>query len=226
MDVHIEAGWKSVLAEEFAAPFFAELTQKVKQAYAAGPVYPKKSELFAAFDQCPFAQVKVVILGQDPYPTKGHAHGLCFSVNPEVRPLPKSLQNIFKELQSDLQIPAPETGDLRHWANQGVLLLNTYLSVEEGKPESHKHLGWERFTDAVISKVSTQKEALVFILWGSKAHAKEALIDPTKHLILKAVHPSPLSAHRGFFGCRHFSLANAYLKANGLKEIHWDSLPL
>ena len=208
--IQIDESWRAVLAAEFEKPYFVELIQKVRAAYQEKPqqIFPKGAQIFRAFDACPFHQVKVVILGQDPYPTKGHAHGLCFSVEPNVRPLPKSLNNIFKELQADLGVPFPENGNLIAWAQQGVLLLNSVLTVEEGLPDSHKNFGWETFTDA-------------FILWGAKAAQKASFIDNSKHLILKSVHPSPLSAHRGFFGCRHFSKTNAFLRMTQQQEIQW-----
>jgi uracil-DNA glycosylase len=170
---------------------------------------------------CPIDDLKVVILGQDPYPTKGHAHGLCFSVEPDVKPFPKSLLNIFKEIQLDLGISMPENGNLTRWAEQGVLLLNSVLTVEEGKPDSHKGFGWEKFTDSVIQTINEQKSGVVFMLWGSKAISKEVFIDSSKHLILKAVHPSPLSAYRGFFGCKHFSKTNEFLRMMEQTEIQW-----
>jgi uracil-DNA glycosylase len=211
------------LSTEFEKPYFTELIQKVRAAYQEKPqqIFPKGAQIFRAFDTCPFHQVKVVILGQDPYPTKGHAHGLCFSVEPDVRPLPKSLNNIFKELQADLGLPFPENGNLIAWAQQGVLLLNSILTVEEGIPDSHKNFGWEIFTDAVIAQINAQKNNVVFILWGAKAAQKASFIDNSKHLILKSVHPSPLSAHRGFFGCRHFSKTNAFLRMTQQQEIQW-----
>ena len=221
--IQIDETWRAVLAAEFEKPYFVELIQKVRAAYQEKPqqIFPKGAQIFRAFDACPFHQVKVVILGQDPYPTKGHAHGLCFSVEPNVRPLPKSLNNIFKELQADLGVPFPENGNLIAWAQQGVLLLNSVLTVEEGLPDSHKNFGWETFTDAVIAQINAQKNNVVFILWGAKAAQKASFIDNSKHLILKSVHPSPLSAHRGFFGCRHFSKTNAFLRMTQQQEIQW-----
>lgn len=223
MDANIHASWKEILNDEFTKPYFIQLTEEVRRLYLEkkGSIFPKGSQIFRAFDLCSFDDVKVVILGQDPYPTKGHAHGLCFSVEPDVRPFPKSLNNIFKEIQSDLGKPFPSDGNLKRWAKQGVLLLNTILTVEEGKPDSHKGFGWERFTDAVIQKINSEKEGVVFILWGSKAISKEVMIDKSKHLILKSVHPSPLSAHRGFFGCKHFSKANEFLRLIEKPEIDW-----
>jgi uracil-DNA glycosylase len=221
--IQIDESWRAVLSTEFEKPYFTELIQKVRAAYQEKPqqIFPKGAQIFRAFDTCPFHQVKVVILGQDPYPTKGHAHGLCFSVEPDVRPLPKSLNNIFKELQADLGLPFPENGNLIAWAQQGVLLLNSILTVEEGMPDIHKNFGWEIFTDAVIAQINAQKNNVVFILWGAKAAQKASFIDNSKHLILKSVHPSPLSAHRGFFGCRHFSKTNAFLRMTQQQEIQW-----
>lgn len=221
--IQIDESWRAVLSAEFEKPYFTELIQKVRAAYQEKPqqIFPKGAQIFRAFDACPFHQVKVVILGQDPYPTKGHAHGLCFSVEPNVRPLPKSLNNIFKELQADLGVPFPENGNLIAWAQQGVLLLNSVLTVEEGLPDSHKNFGWETFTDAVIAQINAKKNNVVFILWGAKAAQKASFIDNSKHLILKSVHPSPLSAHRGFFGCRHFSKTNAFLRMTQQQEIKW-----
>jgi uracil-DNA glycosylase len=221
--IQIDESWHAVLSAEFEKPYFTELIQKVRAAYQEKPqqIFPKGAHIFRAFDACPFNQVKVVILGQDPYPTKGHAHGLCFSVEPDVRPLPKSLNNIFKEMVADLGVPFPDNGNLITWAQQGVLLLNSALTVEEGQPDSHKNFGWETFTDAVIAQINAQKSNVVFILWGAKAALKASFIDNSKHLILKSVHPSPLSAHRGFFGCRHFSKTNAFLRMTQQQEIQW-----
>ena len=223
MSINIEASWKAVLSEEFEKPYFTKLTAQVKDRYAQnkGAVFPKGSEIFRAFELCTFPNTKVVILGQDPYPTRGHAHGLSFSVNDEVKPFPKSLNNIFKEITNDLGNPIPDNGNLARWARQGVLLLNTVLTVEEGKPDSHKGMGWESFTDRVIERLSSEKEHVVFLLWGAKAAVKEQWIDSSKHLVLKSVHPSPLSAYRGFFGCKHFSQANSYLSGNQLPSIEW-----
>ena len=223
MNIAIHESWKEVLDNEFHLPYFSQLTEHVRLAYLEhkGSIFPKGSQIFRAFDLCPFNEVKVVVLGQDPYPTKGHAHGLCFSVEPDIKPFPKSLLNIFKEIQMDLGIPMPENGNLARWAEQGILLLNTSLTVEEGKPDSHKGFGWEKFTDAVIRTINEQKTGVVFILWGAKAISKEPFIDPSKHLILKSVHPSPLSAHRGFFGCKHFSKTNEFLRMMEQTEIQW-----
>lgn len=223
MSIAIHDSWKNVLEKEFEQAYFQQLTERVRQAYIhqKGSIFPKGSQIFRAFDLCPFDQLKVVILGQDPYPTRGHAHGLCFSVEPDVRPFPKSLLNIFKEIHGDLGISMPENGNLARWAEQGVLLLNSSLTVEEGMPDSHKGFGWEKFTDAVIQTINGEKTGIVFILWGAKAISKEAFIDHSKHLILKSVHPSPLSAHRGFFGCKHFSKTNEFLKMMEQTEIQW-----
>jgi uracil-DNA glycosylase len=211
------------LIDEFNSHYFLALQEKVTQAYLLSDpvVFPPQEQLFKAFEYCPWDELRVVILGQDPYPTKGHAHGLCFSVATGVKPLPKSLNNIFKERTSDLHLPDLPNGNLEHWAQQGVLLLNTVLTVEEGRADSHKNWGWEQFTDAVIEKIATEKENIVFILWGAKAQAKASRIDSSKHLILKAVHPSPLAAHRGFFGSKPFSKTNAFLRTLGKQEIQW-----
>ena len=223
MNVRIESSWKRVLNDEFEQKYFKELTQKVKELYLnnTDKIFPKGADIFRAFDLCPFDQAKVIILGQDPYPTRGHAHGLSFSVNDHVKPFPKSLKNIFSEINNDIGKPFPENGNLSRWAEQGVLLLNTVLTVEEGRPDSHKGIGWEQFTDSVIKVLSTQKEHLIFMLWGAKAGHKRALIDEGKHKVLYSAHPSPLSAYRGFFGCKHFSKANDYLLMNKLTPIDW-----
>ncbi|MFY7667872.1 MAG: uracil-DNA glycosylase [Crocinitomicaceae bacterium] len=223
MNLDLHSSWKEILNDELQKPYYVELTDEVKRLYIdkKGSIFPEVTDIFRAFDLCPLDAVKVVILGQDPYPTKGHAHGLCFSVEPDVRPFPKSLNNIFKEIQDDLGKPIPSDGNLERWAKQGVLLLNSVLTVEEGKPDSHKGLGWEKFTDAVIRKINVQKEGIVIMLWGSKAIAKEEMIDKSKHLILKSVHPSPLSAYRGFFGCKHFSKSNEFLRMMEKPEIDW-----
>lgn len=223
MDVKLEDSWKELLKEEYEKEYFIRLVEFIKKEYSSKPgsIFPEGQHIFRALNSCPFNQVKVVILGQDPYPTKGHAHGLCFSVEETVSPLPRSLQNIFKELFSDLAKPISTSGSLIHWAEQGVLLLNSVLTVEEGMPESHAGIGWEQFTDAVIQKLSSQKEGLVYMLWGSKAHQKAQFVNPQVNKVLKSVHPSPLSAHRGFFGCRHFSKANAYLAQNGKAPVNW-----
>lgn len=223
MDVKINASWKEVLKLEFEKSYFIELAGFLKVEKAMGKViYPPGSLIFNAFELTPFDKVKVVILGQDPYHGKGQAHGLSFSVMKGVKP-PPSLQNIFREIASDLGIQFSGTyGDLSHWARQGVLLLNASLTVREGEPMSHSKIGWEQFTDAVIKTVSAQKENVVFMLWGRFAQEKQALIDATKHLILKAAHPSPFSAYNGFMGCKHFSKANDYLVKNGKEPIDWS----
>lgn len=223
MNFPSDSSWHPVLLDEFNSPYFQVLQEKVAQAYllSAPLVFPPLDQLFKAFEFCSWQDLRVVILGQDPYPTKGHAHGLCFSVASDVRPLPKSLNNIFKERSSDLQLPDLPNGNLEHWAQQGVLLLNSVLTVYEGQADSHKKWGWEQFTDAVIDKIATEKENMVFVLWGAKAQAKASRIDSSKHLILKAVHPSPLAAHRGFFGSKPFSKTNAFLRMLGKQEIQW-----
>lgn len=220
--VQLAESWKPVLAQEFNQPYFTQLTEFIKHEKAAGKtIYPLGSQIFNAFEFTPFNEVKVVILGQDPYHGAGQAHGLCFSVNKNVA-VPPSLKNIYKELQTDIEgYTAPNHGDLSHWAKQGVLLLNATLTVEKDKAGSHQGKGWEQFTDAVIKQLSTQKEKLVFILWGKFAQSKATLIDTQKHLVLTAAHPSPFSAYNGFFGCKHFSKTNAYLIANNLTPISW-----
>jgi len=220
MEVKIEPSWKHALQEEFDKEYFVRLTDFVRNEYKTRLIFPPASLIFNAFDQCPFENVKVVILGQDPYHGDGQAHGLCFSVNDGVD-FPPSLLNIFKEIERDLGKPMPSSGNLIRWAQQGVLLLNATLTVQAHIAGSHQGRGWETFTDAVIRKLATEKEQLVFMLWGSYAQQKGAFIDPNKHLVLKSVHPSPLSAYRGFIGNNHFSLANKYLKENGQSEINW-----
>ena len=220
MDVKIEPSWKEALKEEFEKDYFGKLTDFVKAEYSIKQIFPVGSQIFNAFDQCPFDKVKVVIIGQDPYHGPGQAHGLCFSVNDGV-PFPPSLLNIFKEIERDLGIPYPQSGNLTRWAQQGVLLLNATLTVEAHKAGSHQGRGWETFTDAAIRKLASERQNIVFMLWGSYAQQKGAMIDASKHLILKSVHPSPLSAYRGFIGCGHFSQANQFLEAKGLDKIHW-----
>ena len=222
MDVRIEEGWKRALAEEFNKPYFLHLTEMVRQEYAnpAVRVYPPAKEIFAAFDNSPFDNTKVVIIGQDPYHGPGQANGLCFSVRRGVQ-MPPSLVNIFKEIEQDLGKPMPPDGDLSRWARQGVLLLNSSLTVREHQPKSHSGRGWEIFTDAVVERLASEKENRVFLLWGSDAIRKGAKIDRKRHLVLTSPHPSPLSAYRGFFGNRHFSQANAYLEAHGKMPIDW-----
>lgn len=214
--------WQQQLQSEFDSEYMAELRSFLQQRRDAGArIYPRPSQWFAALNTTPFEQVKLVILGQDPYHGPGQAHGLCFSVQPGVK-VPPSLQNMYKELHSDLGVQAPAHGYLQHWAEQGVLLLNSVLTVEEAQAGAHQGKGWERFTDAVIARLNEQREGLVFLLWGSYAQKKGALIDGNRHCVLKAPHPSPLSAHRGFFGCGHFSSANAYLQERGAQAIDWQ----
>jgi len=220
MQVRIEESWRTHLQGEFDKPYFATLTQFVRSEYATRQIFPPGRQIFNAFDLCPFDHVKVVIIGQDPYHDDGQANGLCFSVNPGT-PFPPSLQNIFKEISDDLGRPMPTDGDLSRWARQGVLLLNATLTVRAHQAGSHQGKGWEQFTDAVIHELSAHRDHLVFMLWGSYAKAKGAQIDTSRHCILTAAHPSPLSAYRGFFGCHHFSLANAYLTSHGLTPIDW-----
>lgn len=219
----IEESWRDTLQAEFSAPYFMELKNFLRQEKQLHTVYPPGSKIFAAFDHTPFHNVKVVILGQDPYHGVGQAHGLCFSVNHGVQK-PPSLVNIFKELKEDLGIPIASHGNLESWAKQGVLLLNATLTVRAHQAGSHQNKGWERFTDAAIKALSEQRKGIVFLLWGSYAQAKAEIIDSTKHHILKAPHPSPLSASRGFFGCRHFSVTNRILMNNGEQAIDWSLL--
>ena len=218
--MRIEESWKRELADIFDGAAFAATAAFTRKEYAAGEVYPPASRIFAAYDACPFPEVKVVILGQDPYHGPGQANGLSFSVNPGVR-FPPSLLNIFKEVSADTGAPLPVDGDLSRWARQGVLMLNATLTVAANRAGSHQGHGWEQFTDAVIKRLSDRREHLVFILWGSYAIRKSELIDQSRHLILTSPHPSPLSAHRGFFGNHHFSRANAYLQAHGATPIVW-----
>lgn len=218
--VKIEESWAKKLSEEFEAPYFQELKEFVRSEYQTQVVYPPGKEIFKAFDACPFDQVRVVILGQDPYHGAGQANGLCFSVHPMVK-MPPSLVNIFKEIQQDLNKPVPANGDLQRWARQGVLLLNATLTVRASSPGSHQNKGWERFTDGVIHRINQEKENIVFLLWGAYAQKKGALINREKHLVLMSAHPSPFSVHSGFFGNRHFSKTNEYLKQHGLEPIDW-----
>lgn len=220
MNVQIEPGWKQHLAEEFEKPYFVKLTDFVRNEYRTTTCFPPGKLIFNAFNLCPFDKVKVVIIGQDPYHGPGQAHGLCFSVNDGV-PFPPSLQNIFKEIQDDLGTPVPATGNLTRWAEQGVLLLNATLTVRAHQAGSHQRQGWEEFTDAAIKALAERNEHLVFILWGAYAQKKGAFIDRTRHLVLASAHPSPLSAYHGFFGNKHFSLANAYLEQYGKTPIKW-----
>jgi uracil-DNA glycosylase len=221
--IQMEPGWKAHLGGEFAKPYMMELKEFLRGELARRKtIYPKGSEYFNAFNSAPFDKVKVVILGQDPYHGPDQAHGLCFSVRQGID-TPPSLVNIFKEIRADLGLDAGDFrhGNLKSWADQGVLLLNSVLTVEQGRAASHQGKGWESFTDKAISELNLEREGLVFMLWGSYAHKKGAVIDDRKHLVLKAPHPSPLSAHRGFLGCRHFSQANAYLVRRGEMPIDW-----
>jgi len=221
IDPKIEKSWKALLLEEFNQPYFIALKQFLVQEKKTNVIYPPGNKIFSAFNRTSFDQVKVVILGQDPYHGKGQAHGLCFSVPPGIT-APPSLLNIFKELNNDLDIPNPPHGNLESWADQGVLLLNATLTVRANQAGSHQNKGWENFTDAVIKKISENREGLVFLLWGRYAQAKEQLVNDEKHHILKAAHPSPFSAHSGFFGCRHFSRANKILEEQGITPINWS----
>ncbi len=220
MDVKIEESWKKELHDEWSKDYFVRLTNFVRNEYATKQIFPPGRQIFAAFNATPFNEVKVVILGQDPYHDVGQANGLCFSVNDGIQ-FPPSLRNIFQEIHNDIGSPIPQSGDLTRWAKQGVLLLNATLTVEAHKAASHQRQGWEQFTDEVISHLSNHRQNLVFILWGSYAISKRSLIDPNKHLILTSVHPSPLSAYRGFFGNKHFSKANNYLVEHGKTPITW-----
>lgn len=221
MDVKIEEGWKEVLRAEFNKAYFQQITVFLKAEKSTGKtIYPPGNLIFNAFEKTPFDKVKVVLLGQDPYHGKGQAHGLSFSVPDGVSP-PPSLVNIFKELHSDVGLPIPKSGNLTKWAERGVMLLNACLTVRAGEPASHSKIGWMEFTDAVIENISKLKENVVFLLWGKFAHEKQTLVDETKHLVLKAAHPSPFSADKGFFGCRHFSKTNEYLTSNGFDPIDW-----
>lgn len=220
MNVRIEESWRQTLRDQWEMPYFKSLTDFVRGEYARTTIFPPASRIFAAFDACPFDDVKVVILGQDPYHGPGQANGLCFSVNPGV-PFPPSLINIFKEVTTDTGAPMPADGDLSRWARQGVFMLNSVLTVERGHAASHANRGWETLTDAAIKALSDKRENIVFMLWGNYAINKGKLIDRSKHLVLTSVHPSPLSAHRGFFGNHHFSLANTYLQSHNITPIQW-----
>ncbi len=220
MEVKIEESWKTALKDEFEKEYFATLTEFVRNEYKTFNIYPPAKLIFNAFDQCPFDNLKVVILGQDPYHGPGQAHGLCFSVNDGIL-FPPSLRNIFKELKNDTGKEIPVSGNLMDWAKQGVLLLNATLTVRANQAGSHQNKGWETFTDAVIHKINEQKNHVVFILWGNYAISKAKFIDQSKHLVLSSVHPSPLSASRGFFGNRHFSKANEFLLKNGSEAVNW-----
>lgn len=223
MNLELSASWKELLEDEMSQPCFLQLMDFIEEQYAQKPdqIFPPKEWIFRALNCVKLEEVKVVIIGQDPYPTKGHANGLCFSVQPHVQPLAKSLVNIFKEIESDLGIPFPENGDLTRWADQGVLLLNAILTVEEGKPLSHQKRGWEQFTDAIIRRIIESRQGIVFVLWGSIAINKLKECDMTKHHVLTSVHPSPLSAYRGFFGNKHFSRINKLLISNGIDPVQW-----
>ncbi len=221
-DIKLEESWKHVIGEEFQKPYMGNLRNFLLERKQQGAtVYPTGDNIFNALNSTPFNQVKVVIIGQDPYHGPNQAHGLCFSVRGGIKP-PPSLVNIYKELHDDVGINIPNHGNLQKWADQGVLLLNSVLTVERGTPASHQGKGWEAFTDAVIHKINEEKEHVVFMLWGSYAQKKASFVDRSKHLVLTAPHPSPFSVHRGFFGCRHFSKANEYLKAHGQQPIDWQ----
>jgi uracil-DNA glycosylase len=218
--IRIEPSWKKVLEQEFNKPYFMDLSNFVRGEYLKHTIYPAPTDMFRAFDLCPFDSVRVVILGQDPYHGPKQANGLCFAVHDTVT-VPPSLKNIYKEIESDIGTMPGQSGDLSRWAKQGVLLLNATLTVQAHSPGSHQKKGWEEFTDAVIKTVSETQEHVVFILWGNYAKQKGLVIDRSKHLVLEAAHPSPFSAYNGFFGCKHFSKTNLYLKAHGKEEIDW-----
>jgi uracil-DNA glycosylase len=220
MKVLLKPSWKKILAGELKESYFLTLSTELQRLYSSNQIFPPQALIFNALDLCPFKNVRVVILGQDPYHGAGQAHGLSFSVPDGVK-TPPSLQNIYKEIKADLGKDVPLSGNLEHWAKQGVLLLNATLTVESGQPGSHQKLGWENFTDTVIKKISDEKEHVVFLLWGNFARAKASLIDKSKHLILEAPHPSPFSAHTGFFGCKHFSKTNTYLEQHNVTPIAW-----
>lgn len=220
MEVKIEQDWREQLTEEFEKEYFQNLSAFVRNEYKTQNVYPPGKLIFNAFDQCPFDKLKVVILGQDPYHGPRQAHGLCFSVNDDIK-FPPSLRNIFKELNQDVGKPIPETGNLIEWAKQGILLLNATLTVRAHEAASHQKKGWEQFTDAVIQRINDEKESVVFLLWGNYAISKSKFVDQNKHLVLTSVHPSPLSASRGFFGNKHFTRVNEFLQEKGLEPIRW-----
>ncbi len=226
MEELILGDWNDVLKTQFKQKYFHELSDFINHSYKTLPnkTLPEKQQIFNSLNSCEFSNVKVVILGQDPYPTKGHANGLSFSVSKEVSPLPKSLNNIFKELTNDLSISGFKSGDLQTWATQGVLLLNSVLTVEEGHANSHSGKGWEVFTDSIIKSLNEKRQHIVYILWGKKAQLKSTMINRNNNLILRSSHPSPLSSYRGFFGCSHFSKCNDYLKLNGIEPINWSSV--
>lgn len=221
MEVKIENSWKEQLKEEFDKDYFKKLADFVKTEYETQTIFPLGKDIFKAFDKCSFEDVKVVLLGQDPYHGAGQANGLCFSVSDEIKKIPPSLKNIFKEINADLGKEIPTNGNLERWAEQGVLLLNATLTVRESSAGSHQKKGWEQFTDAVIKAVNDQSENVVFILWGSYAHKKGAIIDDQKHHVIKSAHPSPLSARNGFFGSQPFSKTNTYLESLGKEPINW-----
>lgn len=220
MNVNISPSWHKALAEEFNEPYFASLAEFVRQEYRTSKIFPKGSDIFRAFDKCPYNNVKVVIIGQDPYHNDHQANGLCFSVNDGVD-FPPSLRNIFKELHDDLGVSIPQSGNLDRWAEQGVLLLNSVLTVKAHQAASHKDKGWERFTDAAVRALSQNRSQIVYILWGSYAQKKASMVDPASNCIIKSVHPSPLSAYGGFFGSKPFSKANDYLRSVGVSPIEW-----
>lgn len=220
MEIQLDKSWMDVISSELEKEYFLHLSNFIDQEYQTALVFPPKEQLFSAFSHCSFNDIKVVIIGQDPYHGFGQANGLCFSVSDSIK-MPPSLVNIFKEIKSDIGKEIPISGNLENWAKQGVLLLNTTLSVRESMPGSHQKKGWEQFTDKIIELISIKKNNIVFLLWGSFAHKKEILINAQKHCILKAAHPSPLSSHRGFGGCKHFSLTNDYLIKKGLQPINW-----
>ena len=220
MDVKIAADWKALLQPEFDKPYFEQLTRFVRAEYASQRIFPAGRNIFRAFDKCPFDRLKVVIIGQDPYHGEGQANGLCFSVNDGVA-FPPSLQNIFQEIRDDTGTPVPESGNLDRWAEQGVLLLNSVLTVRAHQAASHAGHGWEQFTDAVVRLIAERKQGIVYMLWGNYAQRKGEIADPSRNLILRSVHPSPLSVYRGFFGCRHFSKANGILESEGKTPIVW-----
>ena len=220
MNVRIAPDWGGLLAPEFEKPYFAELVSFVRAEYAQRQIFPRGADIFRAFDKCPFESLKVVIIGQDPYHGPGQANGLCFSVNDGVE-FPPSLKNIFAEVQSDTGAPIPQSGNLDRWAEQGVLLLNSVLTVRAHQAASHAGRGWEQFTDAVVRTIAERRDGIVYMLWGSYAQRKGAIADPARNCILKAVHPSPLSVYRGFFGCRHFTRANEYLASIGKEPVTW-----
>lgn len=220
MNFELDKDWRALLADEFSKPYFGELQEFVEQRYEQGEVFPAKENIFRALNKCPLDKLKVVILGQDPYHNVNQANGLCFSVSDGVK-FPPSLKNIFKEINSDLGIEIPLSGELDRWAGQGVLLLNAVLTVDAHKPESHAKKGWETFTDAIVREISQKKSEVVYMLWGSYAQRKCSVIDSAQNCVLESVHPSPLSAYRGFFGCKHFSKANEYLVSLGKEPINW-----